>query len=476
MQLIIETPDTRAPERDYILRVILGDFLSLDWQRVPSDRKDACITLQDHSGEIRMPDILLETPDQDWLTPQSLPAQPLPVWDSNELGLPITLVNQYLPVIYGDPHPGRWTQGSGLESESSTINHSQLTHHIPIDLFGSCFFMLTRYEEVVKPDRDEHDRFPAWASLAFQENFLERPIIDEYTEVLWAALKNLWPGLERKEHTFRVIPTHDVDRPFGVKGEPWTRVVRRFGGDVLGRKSLKTVARRAGAVLLPGEAGEKLDPNNTFDWIMEQSERNNLQSEFYFMAGKTSNYDSGYDVFAARIQRLLKRIHDRGHIIGLHPSYGTLGRPDLLASEAENLCRAMEAAGVDQELRSGRQHYLRWHANSTWEDWEQAGLKQDSSVGFAQHVGFRAGTCRSYTTWSWKDSRHLRLVERPLIAMEGSLFSEKYMAVPSSTVAEKNKQLSDTIKTFSGIFIILWHNSRVMDLKDSYELIIFRIS
>jgi hypothetical protein len=150
--------------------------------------------------------------------------------------------------------------------------------------------------------------------------------------------------------------------------------------------------RRAGSVLPPGHIAQRLDPNNTFDWIMDQSESHGLQSEFYFMAGKTSGYDSGYDVFAPRIQRLLKRIHQRGHVIGLHPSYGTLGRPDLLLSEAENLRQAMSTAGVKQELQAGRQHYLRWHADRTWSDWEKAGLKQDSSVGYAQHVGFRAGT------------------------------------------------------------------------------------
>ena len=35
--------------------------------------------------------------------------------------------------------------------------------------------MLTRYEEIVKLDRDTFDRFPAWASLAYQEGFLDVP-------------------------------------------------------------------------------------------------------------------------------------------------------------------------------------------------------------------------------------------------------------------------------------------------------------
>jgi hypothetical protein len=344
-----------------------------------------------------------------------------------------------------------------------------------VDVFSSAFFMLTRYEEVVKPDRDNHDRFPATASLAFQEGFLDRPIIDEYVEVLWAVMKNLWPGLERKRHEYKLVLTHDVDRPFGVKGESCKRVVRRFGGDILRRKKTTLAMRRLCSLVLPGSAGDKLDPNNTFDWIMDQSERNNLQSEFYFMAGKTSKYDSGYDVFAPRIQRLLKRIHQRGHIIGLHPSYGTLGHPDLLLSEAENLSRAMSTAGVMQELQAGRQHYLRWHADRTWSDWEKAGLKQDSSVGYAQHVGFRAGTCRVYFSWSFRENRKLKLQERPLIAMECSLLSSNYMDLSAKEAHDVFTTIDAAVRQINGNMVALWHNDVFLDesLRSLYRSILF---
>ena len=184
-------------------------------------------------------------------------------------------------------------------------------------------------------------------------------------------------------------------------------------------------ARRMGALLLTGQIGDRLDPNNTFDWIMEQSEKNGLQSEFYFMAGETTHYDSGYNLFSPRIQRLLRCIHDRGHIIGLHPSYGTLGRPDLLSAEVENLRQALDRAGAAQPVRNGRQHYLRWQAERSWADWEEAGLEEDSSVGFAKHVGFRAGTSKSFQAWSLLTGKSINLIERPLIAMERSLLSKK---------------------------------------------------
>ena len=60
---------------------------------------------------------------------------------------------------------------------------------VPLDIFGSAFFMLTRYEEMVITERDTHGRFPARASIAYREGLLERPIVDEYLELLWAAIQ-----------------------------------------------------------------------------------------------------------------------------------------------------------------------------------------------------------------------------------------------------------------------------------------------
>ena len=440
----------------------------MDWCYGPTRSRGTRVTLKGHAGEIYFPDILLSMPKASWLSHGSLPQKPLAYWDSSQLGVPINRVDKHLPVIYGEPENGSFKQMNSDAPGQSRV-------YIPIDIFGSAFFMLTRYEEVVNPDPDEHDRFRACGSLAYQEGFLERPIIDEYVEVLWAAMKSLWPGLERKAFCYRLVMTHDVDRPFGVKGEPCFRVVRRFAGDLLRRKNLGMAARRAASVMLPGPAGERLDTNNTFEKIMDQSEHLGLQSEFYFMAGKTSDYDSGYDIFSRRLQRLLLRIHERGHVVGFHPSYGTLGRSDLLLTEAGNLRQAMERAGIRINLECGRQHFLRWKAQMTWDDWEAAGLKQDSSVGFAQHVGFRAGTCKCYQAWSWQRRRPLKLIERPLIAMDGSLFSKKYMGLSPGLALHELKMLADKIRPFGGDFVVLWHNDRLPDLEISYERILREI-
>ena len=61
------------------------------------------------------------------------------------------------------------------------------------DMIAAAFFMLSRWEETVVPIRDEHDRFPGTASVAYKQGFLDRPVVDEYALILREWLKALDP-------------------------------------------------------------------------------------------------------------------------------------------------------------------------------------------------------------------------------------------------------------------------------------------
>ena len=115
-------------------------------------------------------------------------------------GIDCLVVNNRIPVIYGNI--------------VDTPCGSNKIPNIPLDIFGSAFFMLTCYEEIANEIKDLHGRFPATASISFQEGFLDRPIINEYIEILWSLLKKCWPNFKRKKHFFRILPSHDVDIPF----------------------------------------------------------------------------------------------------------------------------------------------------------------------------------------------------------------------------------------------------------------------
>lgn len=53
--------------------------------------------------------------------------------------------------------------------------------------------MLTRQEEVVRTDLDEHGRFQVISSHAYKQGYLERPIIDEWLEILGRLILRAWP-------------------------------------------------------------------------------------------------------------------------------------------------------------------------------------------------------------------------------------------------------------------------------------------
>lgn len=481
MTLLVEAPNGRCPERDYILGVLLGDFLGLPWRREVSERQDVRITLGGQPGEIWVPDILFSVADADWLTEASMPRRPLAQWDTRDLAKDITLVDPTVPVIYGGhpipvgaQPPERTNAGHGAGSGNGRCLHAGAEAFavledgrvsLPIDIFGSAFFMLSRYEELVTPDRDEHDRFPAWASLAYREGFLERPIVDEYVEILWKAMSMLWPGLERRDRKPSVRVSHDVDRPSRYSFGPFGRFVRSVAGDVVKRRNFTSPVHGLAARYGRSDSLHSADPFNTFDWLMDVSDSNGLQSAFYFIPGKTyAPHDPLYDMTDPKIRSLVRRIAERGHEVGLHPGYNTYRDSPTLAAQAEHLRQVSEEEGVQQNEWGGRMHYLQWSADTTPTAWEHAGMAYDSTLGFADHVGFRCGTSHDFPLYSWSERRALTVTERPLIAMEGTVLSAKYMGLSEADdVRGHLNTLRSRCHQFNGAFNLLWHNSELVD-------------
>lgn len=452
--LRVAIPATYREERGYICHVLFGEFLGLAFETVVEDRQDVRITKWDDplGQELVLADVLFQTASQHWLTVAALPLQPLEWWDVSALALRPRLVFAQLPVIYG----------TCLANQQFCAETEQGIE-IGVDLLGSCFFMLTRFEEIANSTRDERERFPSTASLAFQEGFLQRPIVNEYLEVLWWALAKLWPDLQRRKRAFRIRPTHDVDWPLCSLGRTLPQVVKSATGDVLKRGSFPLAARRIGSFAQGIRGKYEHDLYNTFDRIMDISERNGLQSAFYFITDHTAGMIDGvYSIFDPWIRKLLRRIHERGHEIGLHPSYDTFRRPEQIKREFAKLLQVLEEEQIHQDHFGGRQHYLRWENPTTWRAWEEAGLTYDSTLSFADRIGFRCGTCYEYPVFDLQTRQTLTLRERPLIVMEQSVLSDSYMHLSHADALREIGVLIERCRPFDGDFTLLWHNDQLI--------------
>lgn len=446
--LLIECGGEHLAERSYVFDVLLGERLGLEFRFRPADVEGLIVRNADEEGGRRLvvADALFAAHRDLLLAEDALPRLPLETCPVDELDGALLVGD--LPVLYG----ARLSEGTFVSSDADTLR-------LGIDVFGGAFALLTRLEEAVLPARDAHERFPAGASLPVRGGFAGRPLVDEYTEVLWWALERLWPRLRRRARTFVARPTHDVDWPFYSRGRVWESV-RAAAADLRNRRDRSLARARLASLSRVKRAGRDADPANAFDFLMTASERHGLRSAFYFMGGHASSaHDPGYPLDDEWLRKVMRAIDERGHEIGVHPSYTTFRDPGRLAAELERVREAARAAGVRRDVSGGRQHFLRWENPTTWRSWDEAGLEYDSTLGYAETCGFRCGTCHPYPVFDLKERRALKLVERPLVAMETALLTYERRS-PESAAGEMLR-LAAVCRRFGGEFTFLWHNNRL---------------
>jgi peptidoglycan/xylan/chitin deacetylase (PgdA/CDA1 family) len=358
-----------------------------------------------------------------------------------------------LVVLYGGPdHGGAWMSIAG----------DTLTLHA--DVLGSSFFAMTRLEEVGAGQRDAYGRFPQEATVAWREGFVTRAVVDEYTNLLWWAMLRQWPRMRRRVRDFAVRVSHDVDRPMAydhkaLRDRLWS--VRHHAGEgtlpqLAGSHGLNALAA---ALRLPHR-----DPFDTFDLLMDADERRGLRATYFFLCGGTSRHDGRYDIRSKRMRRLLRRISERGHEIGLHGSYETIDAPVLLQDQKRRLAAVLEEEGLPSEVRSCRQHYLRWQAPTTWRVQQAAGLAIDASVGFNGAAGFRCGTSFEHPVFDAEERAPLRLRERPLHIMDRVL-----AGLDEEQAQAAIDEVRQEVARHGGTLEILWHNNTFVESHGEWQ-------
>jgi hypothetical protein len=165
--------------------------------------------------------------------------------------------------------------------------------------------------------------------------------------------------------------------------------------------------------------------------------------------------DSGYDPRHRKIRRVLEWLRKIGVECGVHPGYATFRSPEKLRREV-SILRDL----LGPQPLGGRQHYLRW-CPDTWIDWENCGLAYDSSVGYADQIGFRAGTCIPYRPWIFSLNRQSDLLEIPLLVTDRTLVVK--MKLEKAEALQAVDGLLARCKAVGGVFTLLWHNDSFLE-------------
>lgn len=362
-------------------------------------------------------------------------------------------------VYYVDSFDGQ-IQVPLFGAEQFAGGENQCLEVVP-DILTISFALLSRYEETLTDRRDQYGRFSYQDSLSAKYDLIGMPLVDEYAMLLCRELVRL--GLEGIliGRTPNMIPTHDVDELW--RFQSWTKAVKSIvGGDLLIRKSPRTALRSCREVVVSRCKPER-DPRY-LDCIrlMELSQENGMHSTFFFL-----DYENGsdwrYDVTHPSVGKLMDHLRDGGSTIGIHGGLGSSG--DNAIFHTQKQC----VDGVNGEaVTVGRQHFLCFDAMTTPKIWAENGLKEDQTLSFFDHEGFRCGTCRPYPLYDLKADHPLPVQERPLILMDGTV--QHYRGLSIEEALASAHAIWRRVLAVGGDFVILWHNSSLdRGMEDWYE-------
>lgn len=183
-----------------------------------------------------------------------------------------------------------------------------------------------------------------------------------------------------------------------------------------------------------------------------------VRSSFFFIpvkgypgrlgAGLAPNRrSSGYS--AAEIAGQIQTLQSAGCEIGLHGIDAWLdsskGKEEL--NEIRRICGAREI-GV-------RMHWLYFDKHSP-AILERAGADYDSTIGYNQTIGYRAGTTQVY-----KPTEVSRLLELPLHVMDTALFYPTHLDLSPEEARKRVGKIIDNVVRLGGCVTINWHDRSI---------------
>ena len=317
-----------------------------------------------------------------------------------------------------------------VEQWSASDAPEQVVAVVRNDLIYNTFFFISRAEEVINKQRDEHGRFAAAYSVLGERNRLMVPTLDEYARLVMKAVGQPLPP----SGFSHIYLTHDIDTIAHYR-----HLRGALGG--LWRGEWRQVLRSWRDI--------EYDPAYTFPWLVEQDNRVPLAEKIYFVKhsfGKGYDYPQ-YNHHSPDAHRLRKFLEWNKVTIGWHSSYYGVGSIEQRSKRRD-------------ELSVHRSHYL----NCSIENMRKLvslGITDDYTMGFADQAGFRLQTSRAVL---WIDPERMQLTElvlHPLIIMDVTLSSKNYMALDQVEATYVCQQLIDKVRMHNGDLCLLWHNTSI---------------
>ncbi len=315
---------------------------------------------------------------------------------------------------------------------------------ISADIISAAFYLLSGWQEYFSPERDRHGRFPYAASVQKIHNFVALPVVNYYFDVLRTAIEHVsqqpfqprrW-GIQQAD--FAAFISHDIDNLRSAWKAP-----------------AKTALKQRKLTLLGKLAWWHFTQPDTWDnleAVAAATVQYGAKATFFILPStkKAANGTPNADYQLSRhLRQRLRQLEEAGNEISLHGSIGTSSNSKQLASELDALAYA--GLGI-------RFHYLSWHPAQTPTLLDAVGFEYDTTLGFAEHFGFRNSFCQPFYPFNFATGQEVGFLEIPLIVMDATLHHPAYLQLQPAEILPKLQPVFAEIKKFGGVASVLWHN------------------
>ncbi|WP_350293619.1 polysaccharide deacetylase family protein [uncultured Croceitalea sp.] len=256
--------------------------------------------------------------------------------------------------------------------------------NIPFDIFSAIFYLISRYEEYLPHVKDELGRFPVKESLAYQNDFLKRPLVDLWAKKFLVALKERFPEIEqtKKKYQFTSIINVTTSHCFAYRS-----FIRTIGGILLDLSKFRLLRlfKRVAVWLSP-----RKDPYNNFTYLMNLHKEVKCKTMFFFQFADYSKHDKNVSIYKNKFRYLIKSVADYS-IVSLSASYSSSLSNTTLKEEKSRLANL-----INRPVSYSRMRYNRVHIPKTYQDLVETEFTDDYTMGYTHEIGFRAGTCTPF--------------------------------------------------------------------------------
>lgn len=194
----------------------------------------------------------------------------------------------------------------------------------------------------------------------------------------------------------------------------------------------------------------------TLDRLIEEEELAGIRSHFnFFSDGRRKTFmrwlfDPGYDIAAPRLSHFIKKIHEGGWVVGLHPTFDAWQDPMLIRAQRMGLESRLGAA-----VKTCRQHWLRYSWGHTLAAQSQAGIHLDTTLMFNDRPGFRAAAAMRWAPWSPEQGGVHHVVVLPTVLMDSHLYDYRQMSATERRAAIA--AWLDEVRAVGGAIAVVWH-------------------